>query len=148
MTLKDTIHADMVASLKARNKVAVGALRSVLGAITEAEASGKTRHELNDSDVVNIVRKQVKQREDSATTYEDAGRESLAVIEREEAEILVTYLPTMLSEDAVRDLVVNIIADNSLTSPRDMGKVMSALSKVEGVDKGIAAKIAKEELVK
>lgn len=141
--LKNRIHEDMVASTKARTTVRTTTLRSLLAAITNAETSNKHRVQLDDGDVIGVIRSQTKQRLDSATTYEESGRPELADTERAEAAILEEYLPALLSEDELRELVATIIAEEGVTSRKGMGVVMKKLRSRDDVDPALAATITK-----
>ncbi|MDY6377469.1 MAG: GatB/YqeY domain-containing protein, partial [Bacteroidales bacterium] len=86
-------------------------------------------HELEDSDVMKLIQKLVKQRKESAEMYVQAGRQELADNELAEAKFMESYLPKALSEDEVRNMLKQIIAEVGASSPKDMGKVMGAATK-------------------
>lgn len=148
MVLKDTIHTEMVAALKKHDELTVRTLRSVLGAITEQETSGKERHTITDSDVLNVIRKQIKMREDAFETYSQAGATDRADAEKAESDVLSVYLPKMLDADETRTLIQGMVTEMHLENagPRGIGRIMGALKAHDDVDKGLAAKIAKEML--
>lgn len=156
MTLKETLKAEMITALKSKQgvegealKVAdtrLTTLRSVLGVITEKETSGKTRSELDDAGVIDLLRKLAKQRTDSASIYAEAGEDERAEVELAEAAILEEFLPTQLDEDATRILVSSIISEKGLEGPRGIGQVMGALKGRSDIDTGLASRIAKELL--
>jgi len=110
--------------MKAKDKVALTAIRALKTAITNAEKEAGS--ELTDTDVTAIIRKQVKQRQDSITQYNDAGRAELAEVEQNEITVLEKYLPQQLSEEEVKAIVDAIVQETGATSMADMGKVMKA----------------------
>lgn len=124
MSILEQITADMKNAMKAKDKVALTAIRALKTAITNAEKGGNS--ELSDTDIISIIRKQVKQRQDSIIQYSEAGRPELAEIEEAEISILEKYLPQALSEDEVKAIIQGIINDTGANSMADMGKVMKA----------------------
>ena len=114
--------------MKARDTLRLGVIRALKTSITNAAVEkGGPDTPLSDPEILNIVRKQVKQRQDSVTQYRDAGRSELADQEQAEIEILETYLPTPLSEAEIDQLVTEVIAETGATTRADMGKVMGLL---------------------
>lgn len=156
MELKETLKVEMVAALKSVGQldgkakesaqIRLATLRAALGSITEAETSGKVRKELNDADVISVLRKMAKQRVDSAETYAGANEIERANRELAEIEVLDGFLPKMLDEAGTRALVESIIAEKGLEGPRAIGQVMGALKGRTDVDTGLASKIARESL--
>lgn len=156
MELKETLKVEMVAALKSVGhldgkeketaQVRLATLRAALGSITEAETSGKTRKELNDTEVIAVLRKMSKQRADSAETYAGANEIERSNRELAEIEVLEEFLPKMLDEAGTRALVESIIAEKGLEGPRAIGQVMGALKGRTDVDTGLASKIARELL--
>lgn len=132
-TLIETITADMKTAMRDRNKVALNTLRALKSAATNAaiDKSGAGT-ELPENEVVNIVRKQIKQRQDSIEQFEKAGRAELADNEKEEITILENYLPTPLSDEEIVAAVEASIAEAGAESKRDMGKVMQLLQEKTG----------------
>ena len=125
MSLKNWLQEDMKSALKAGEKDRLGVIRMALAAVKQVEIDG--RKALDDSAVLAIVQKMVKQRNDSLTQFRDAGRDDLADKEEAEIGVLTAYLPTQLSDDALDSLIDEVIASVGATSPADMGKVMGAL---------------------
>lgn len=127
-TLAETITADMKTAMKARDKEALNVIRALKTAITNAAIEkGGLGTELTDEEVLTVVRKQVKQRQDSIEQFETAGRGELAETEKVEIEVLQRYLPAALSEDELNALVDAAVAETGATSRADMGKVMGIL---------------------
>lgn len=149
VALKSQIKTDMTAAMKSGDKSKVMVLRSVLAAITKAETNGKKRHDLTDTEVQAVLRKEAKTRRDSADIFKQAGAQDRADTERAEAEIIENYLPQMLDESATITLVADIINANhlALLGKRGVGQVMAALKDRSDVDKSLAAKIANKILV-
>lgn len=132
-SLVDTITADMKAAMRDRNKVTLNTLRAIKAAITNAaidKAGAGT--ELPENEVINIIRKQIKQRQDSVDQYEKAGRNELAETERKEISILENYLPQPLSDEEIDAAVAEAIKETSAESRKDIGKVMKVLQEKTG----------------
>ncbi|CAD7844719.1 MAG: Transamidase GatB domain protein [Olavius algarvensis Gamma 1 endosymbiont] len=144
--LKQRIQDDMKAAMKAADKRRLGVIRLILAAIKQREVD--ERIELDDTQVLAVLDKQVKQRRDSIEQYTQAGRKDLADQERYEVGICREYLPEALTEDQVSALIDTAIADLGATSIQDMGKVMGWLKpKALGrVDMGAVSKLVKERL--
>lgn len=127
-SLTQQIADNMKTAMRERNKVALNTLRALKSAITNAaiEKSGAGT-ELPENEVINIIRKQIKQRQDSIMQFENAGRNELAENEQEEVAILQTYLPTELTDEEIVSAVEAVIAETGAESKKDMGKVMKLL---------------------
>lgn len=128
MSLEKAIMDQMKAAMKAKDTIALQALRAVKSAFLLAKTEG-SNHELTEQDEVKIIQKQVKQRKDSAAVFMEQGREDLAEPELKEAEILAQFLPEALSEEAIEKIVVATIEKLGASGMKDMGKVMGILSK-------------------
>ena len=129
--IKQTISDDMKAAMRAKEKQRLGVIRLALAAIKQQEVD--TRTELDDTAVLAVLDKMVKQRRDSLTQYESAGREDLAQQERYEIEVLQTYLPAALDDAELEQLIKEAISSSGAASMQDMGKVMNELRpKVQG----------------
>ena len=124
-TLKQRLDADMKSALRNKEKERLGIVRLILAAIKQREVD--ERITLDDSQVLAVLDKMVKQRRDSIAQYESAGREDLANQEKYELEVIQTYLPAQLSEAEIDALVDQAIAAAGAASAKDMGKVMNAL---------------------
>jgi uncharacterized protein len=143
--LKDRIAADLKVAMKARDQIRVDTLRSALSGFTYKRTEAGV--ELSESDELDVVRKQVKQRNDSASEFEKAGRQELADTEKRERDILVAYLPAQKSTDEVRAIVKAIIAELP-EGGRNQGAVMKVvMPQLKGVaDGNLVRQIVTEEL--
>ena len=126
MTLEQQIQEDIKAAMKARDSVAMYAVRAVKGEILLFKTAEGGSGEVTDEDVLKMIRKLVKQRRESAEQYVAAGRKELADNELAEAAVIEKYLPKQLSEAEVEAKVKEIIAALGATSLKEMGKVMGA----------------------
>lgn len=125
MSLKATITEDMKTAMRARETARLSAIRLLLAAIKQREVD--ERIELDDSAVIAVIDKMLKQRRDSIAQYESAGRQDLADAERFEVDVLSGYMPQALSQAEIEAEVREAIATSGAAGPQDMGKVMSAL---------------------
>lgn len=125
MTLKERINEDMKAAMRARDPEKLSAIRLLLAAIKQREVD--ERIQLDDAAVISVIDKMLKQRKDSITQYEAAGRQDLVDAERFEAELLQTYLPAGLSGEEIAAAVAAAVAETGAAGPGDMGKVMGVL---------------------
>src|SRR5256885_14640930 len=131
MTLKDKIISDMTAAMKAKDAGRTSTLRMVKAAIMHREKEGAG--ELNDDDVLKLLRSQVKQRRDSVEQYQKAGRQDLADKETAEIAVIDSYLPQAASEAEVEQAVTDAISETGATSMKEMGAVMkAAMAKLVG----------------
>ena len=131
MSLKGQITADMKTALKAGDKDRLKVVRLIMAAIKQVEVDKRT--ELDDSAVLSVIDKMVKQRRDSVEQFEKGGREDLAKIELAEIEVLEDYLPEQLSDAELDALIEEAISATGAESIRDMGKVMGMIkSKAAG----------------
>ena len=125
MSLKARITDDMKTAMKAKETARLAAIRLLLAAIKQKEVD--ERSELDDTAVSAVIEKLVKQRKDSVTQYEAAGRNDLADAEKAEIVILAAYLPEKMSSDAVAAAVTAAVAATGASGPADMGKLMAVL---------------------
>jgi uncharacterized protein YqeY len=125
MSLKVRITDDMKAAMRARETARLGTVRLLLAAIKQKEID--ERIELDDAAVSNIVEKLIKQRKDSISQFQAAGRDDLVAAEQAELVVLQAYLPEQLSAGEVESAVTAAIAESGATSAKDMGKVMGLL---------------------
>jgi len=130
MSLKEQINNDIKTAMKEKNNAVRDALRLLSSAMKQIEVD--ERKELTDDDVIKIIQKQVKQRNDAMTQYKDAGREDLYAQEAAEAAIFEVYLPKQLSDEELESALRAIIAEVGATSLKEIGKVMGAASKTLG----------------
>ena len=122
MSLKQQITEDMKTAMRAKDSVRLGAIRLLLSAIKQREVD--ERIELTDADVIAVIEKMLKQRRDSITAFDGAGRTDLADIEKFEVSVLQTYMPKQLSDDELNQIITQVIADSGATGAKDMGKVV------------------------
>lgn len=119
----------MVAAMKAKETVRLASLRAIKAAIMLAKTAEGATGEVDDTAIVKIIQKLVKQRKESAQQYNDAGRPELAENELAEAAAMEVYLPKQLSEAEVEEQLRTIITEVGATKPSDMGKVMGVATK-------------------
>ena len=145
-TLKSQLQADMKSSMKSGDKSRLGVIRLMLSAIKQIEVD--ERIELDDSRVTAVLDKMTKQRRESISQFDKAGRDDLSKIEQAELEIIQEYLPEALSEAEINDLVEQSIASTGAASIKDMGKVMGMLKpQLQGrADMGQVSQLIKSRL--
>ena len=143
--LKDRIAADLKEAMKAREQLRVDTLRSALSGFTYKRTEAGV--DLSESDELDVVRKQVKQRNDSAAEFEKAGRQELADKEKRERDILMAYLPAQKSADEIRSVIKAIIAELP-EGGRNQGAIMKvAMPQLKGLaDGNLVRQIVTEEL--
>lgn len=141
------IREEMKLAMKAKDKDRLGVIRLILAAFKQVEVD--KRIDLTDADALQLLDKMLKQRRDSITQFEQAGRDELAEIERKEIEVIQEFMPQALSEAEIDELIVSSIAESGAETMRDMGKVMGLLRpQVQGradmavVSQKIKAKLA------
>ena len=136
----------MKSAMKAGDKDRLKVVRLAIAAVKQVEVD--TRKELDDSAVLGVIEKMVKQRRDSIEQFEKGGREDLAAIERAEIAVLETYLPEQLTDEELAALIDEVIGATGAESIRDMGKVMGAIkAKAAGrADMGTVGARVKERL--
>lgn len=147
MALKQQIQQEMFEAMKAHDDAKVQTLRMLKAAILKYEVSGD-RKEATDTDVLNIIGKEVKARKDSAEQFRNGNRPELAEKEEKEIEILLQYMPPQMSEDELKKVAQEVIASMGAKSKADLGKVMGAMmAKVKGLADGdMVNKVVKELL--
>ncbi len=125
MTLKERISEDMKAAMKAKETARLAAIRLLLAAIKQKEVDEQIT--LDDAAIAAVIDKMLKQRKDSITQYEAAGRQDLVDAEKAEVEVLSAYKPAGLSEAEVAAAIAKAVADSGAAGAADMGKVMAIL---------------------
>ena len=125
MSLKAQITEDMKTAMRAKDSVRLGTIRLLQAAMKQKEVD--ERIELDDTAVIAILDKLIKQRKDSVAAYQSAGRQDLADIETAEIVVLQAYLPQRLNAQEVQHAVAAIVAELGASGPGDMGKVMGAV---------------------
>jgi len=146
MSLKQRLTDDMKAAMKSGDKDSLGVIRLVNAAIKQREVD--ERIQLDDTAVIGVLDKMVKQRKDSVTQFEAADREDLAAIERAEIVVIERYLPAKLGETEIAAAIDAAIAETGASGPADMGKLMAALKpKLAGqADMGLVSALVKKKL--
>jgi uncharacterized protein YqeY len=146
MSLKSQLTDDMKATMKSGEKDRLGVIRLIKADIQRREVD--ERIVLDDAQVLAVLEKMLKQRKDSVSQYEAAGREDLAAVERAEIAIIQAYLPAQMSVDDLASEIANAIADSGAAGPQDMGKVMAVLKpRIAGrADMGQASALVKQKL--
>ena len=129
MGLQEQVMTEMKAAMKAKNTVALEALRAIKSALLLAGTEKGASDGLSEADEIKLVQKLVKQRKDSATIFTEQGREDLAEPELAQAAIIEKFLPEQLSEADIEKAVVKAIDSIGASGMQDMGKVMGIVSK-------------------
>jgi len=146
MSLKQQLTDDMKATMKSGEKDRLGVIRLIKADIQRREVD--ERIVLDDTQVLAVLEKMLKQRKDSVSQYEAAAREDLAAVERAEIAIIQAYLPAQMSADDLTSEIAKAIADSGAAGPQDMGKVMAVLKpRIAGrADMGQASALVKQKL--
>jgi len=146
MTLKQQLIDDMKASMKSGDKIRLGVIRLINAGIKQREVD--ERIELDDPAVLAVLDKMVKQRRDSISQYDAAGRNDLSRIERDEMAIIEHYLPAKMGEAEIVDAIDAAVAETGAATPADIGKLMGVLKpRLAGkADMGDVSKLVKQRL--
>lgn len=148
--MREDIHAALKEAMKSQEKRRVSTLRLINAAIKDRDiaARGQGKDAVGDDEILQILSKMVKQREESARIYEEAGRLELAEEEREEIGIISEFLPKQFSDDEIRSACADIVAELDAHGLRDMGRTMAALKErfAGQMDFGKASGMVKELL--
>ena len=130
MALREKINQQFNTALKNRNKTLVSTLRLIVAAIKErdiANRKGGKKEEVKDQEIIKVLQKMKKQRQDSASLYEKGGRQELLNIEIAEIEVIDTFLPKQLNEEETKKICKEIIESIGASSIKDIGKIMGSL---------------------
>ena len=129
MSLKQQIEEKLNSALKAKDKNTYPTLRLIISAIKDAEIAGRTKDkkEITDSDITAILKKMIKQRNESCEVYKKAGRSELLESETKEISVISMFLPKQLSEEETKKICEEIIKSVGATTMKDMGKIMGVL---------------------
>ena len=129
MSLKTKIEEKLNEALKAKDKKTYPTLRLIVSAIKDAEIANRTKDkkEISDSDLTSILKKMIKQRNESCEVYKKAGRNELLENETKEIEVISGFLPKQLSEEETKKICQEAIKSSGASSMKDMGKVMGIL---------------------
>ena len=150
MSLREKINEQFSAALKNKNKSLISTLRLILAAIKERDILNRTENKkepVKDQEIIKILKKMKKQRQDSIDLYEKGGRQELSKIEEAEIKIIDTFLPKQLTDEETKKICEEVIKSVGASSVKDIGKIMGALkqkhadsidfSKVNQMIKGI-----------
>lgn len=146
MTLSERINNDLKEAMKSKDNFRLSVIRMVKGAMQLAKPN--PREELTDDDVITVISKQIKMRNDSIKEFEAAGRSDLVEQNKKEIEILNTYMPKQLSEEELTEIIDKVFEEVKPTSQKDMGLIMKNISPlVKGkADMSLVNKLVKERL--
>ena len=128
MSLESKITEDLKTAMKAMDQAALRGIRAIKAALLLVKTDG-SGEAIDEAKELKILQKLVKQRKDSLEIFEKQKREDLAVIEREEIIVISKYLPQQLSEDEIKAIIVQVVADSGAVGMKDMGRVMGMASK-------------------
>mgnify|MGYP001612619444 FL=1 len=147
--LEEKIMEDYKKAMKDRDAAKTSTL-SFLRAELKNAAIDKRKDKLEDADALAVIKKQIKQRQDSIEQFTSGGRQDLVEKETKELEILKSYLPQQLSEDKIREIIEEAVKETGASWPQDMGKLMKALlPKLSGqADNKLVSELVKARLVK
>ncbi len=150
MSLKKKIEDKLNEALKAKDKNTYPTLRLIVSAIKDAEIAGRSKglKEIKDSDITSLLKKMIKQRNESCEVYEKAGRSELLENEKKEIGVINNFLPKQLSEEETKNICQDTIKSTGASSMKDMGKIMGVLKSkhAESLDFSKVSKILKELL--
>lgn len=146
MTLSERINNDLKEAMKSKDSFRLSVIRMVKGAMQLAKPN--PRDELTDDDVITVISKQIKMRNDSIKEFEAAGRSDLVEQNKKEIEILNTYMTKQLSEEELTEIIDKVFEEVKPTSQKDMGLIMKNISPlVKGkADMSLVNKLVKERL--
>lgn len=126
--LADQLRADLTAAMKRRDDVATSALRMAIAAVKQAAVAGKEAKELTDDEILRVINKEVKRRDEAAEAFRNADRPDRADREQAEREVLAAYLPADLSPDELEALIAETLAEGGFSGMASMGPAMKAVT--------------------
>ena len=132
MSLRKKINEQLNTALKSKNKNQISTLRLILAGIKDrdiANRSNSNKEEIKDPDIINLLKKMRKQRQDSIELYKKGGRQELIDIESDEIKIIDSFLPKQLSDEETQKICEKVINEVGASSIKDMGKIMGSLKK-------------------
>ena len=130
MTLREKINEQFNTALRSKNKTLVSTFRLILAAIKERDIANRTggkKEEAKDPEIIKVLRKMKKQRQESADLYKQGGRQELLGVEEAEIKIIDTFLPKQLNEEETKKICKEVIESVGASSIKDMGKIMGSL---------------------
>ena len=150
MSLRKKIDDMLNEALKAKDKNTYPTLRLIVSAIKDAEIAGRSKgqKEIKDSDILSLLKKMIKQRNESCEVYKKAGRNELLESEKKEIDVISKFLPKQLSDEETKQICQEVIKTTGASSMKDMGKIMGALKSkhAESLDFSKVSVILKELL--
>ena len=150
MSLRKKIDDMLNEALKAKDKNTYPTLRLIVSAIKDAEIAGRSKgqKEIKDSDIISLLKKMIKQRNESCEVYKKAGRNELLESEKKEIDVINKFLPKQLSDEETKRICQEVIKTTGASSMKDMGKIMGALKSkhAESLDFSKVSAILKELL--
>tara|TARA_B100001248_G_scaffold144457_1_gene108470 strand:- start:692 stop:1147 length:456 start_codon:yes stop_codon:yes gene_type:complete len=150
MSLRKKIDDMLNEALKAKDKNTYPTLRLIVSAIKDAEIAGRSKgqKEIKDSDIISLLKKMIKQRNESCEVYKKAGRNELLESEKKEIDVISKFLPKQLSDEETKQICQEVIKTTGASSMKDMGKIMGALKSkhAESLDFSKVSVILKELL--
>ena len=148
MGLKEKLQSDLTDAIRSRAEVKSGTIRMLLAAITTEEVSGKAARVLTDAEIITVLSREAKKRREAVEAYVAAKRTDLADKEKSEGDVISEYLPAQLSEDEIKKMIADAIAETGASGPAGMGQVMKVLSpKIAGkADGGLVSGLVKAAL--
>jgi uncharacterized protein YqeY len=148
MGLKEKLQSDLTDAIRSRAEVKSGTIRMLLAAITTEEVSGKAARVLTDAEIITVLSREAKKRREAVEAYVAAKRSDLADKEKAEGDVISEYLPAQLSEDEIKKMISDAIAETGAAGPAGMGLVMKVLSpKIAGkADGGLVSGLVKAAL--
>ena len=149
MKIEEKINESIKDSMKEKNRLRLDSLRAIKSAILIEKTKSGSKDQIEESVVLKILQKMVKQRNDSAKIYLDQNRKELAEVEVSQANIISEFLPTPLSESELSEIIDKVIEEVGAESMKDMGKVISKVNeRVSGQAEGrVIAEIVKKKLI-
>ncbi len=148
MGLKEKLQSDLTDAIRSRTEIKAGTIRMLLAAITTEEVSGKSARVLTDAEIITVLAREAKKRREAVEAYVAAKRTDLADKEKAEGDVIAEYLPAQLSEDEIKKMIADAIAETGAAGPAGMGQVMKILSpKIAGkADGGVVSGLVKAAL--
>ena len=148
MSLKEKLQNDLTAAMRARDEIKSSTIRMILTSIKNEEVSGKEARDLSDAEVITVLSREAKKRREAAEAFDQAGAKDRADQERAEGVVIAEYLPKQLSEDEIKTLIAEAIAESGANTPAQMGLVMKSLQpKTAGkADGGLVSSLVKAAL--
>jgi len=126
--LTERLQSDLTTAMKARDTLVTSVLRMTIAAVKEAAVAGDSARQLSDDEVIAVITREAKRREEAATAFADGGRDDRAAAELAERDVLARYLPAPLTDDELVALVDEELAAGGFDSPKQMGQAMKSIN--------------------